>query len=62
MKSLYIKIVIAPTLPLPRQRGRGIPALPDGLKLSPLTLPLSPANGGEGKGEGKDKKGNSYAI
>jgi hypothetical protein len=30
------------------------------LKLSPLTLPLSPGNGGEGGG--KDKKGNSYTI
>jgi hypothetical protein len=24
-----------------------------GIKLSPLTLPLSPANGGEGGGEGE---------
>ena len=32
------------------------------IKLSPLTLPLSPANGGEGGGEGKNKKGNSYTI
>jgi hypothetical protein len=31
-------------------------------ELSPLTLPLSPANGGEGKGEGGMKKGNSYTI
>jgi hypothetical protein len=29
----------------------------------PLTLPLSPANGGEGGGEGeKDKKVNSYKM
>jgi hypothetical protein len=26
------------------------------IKLSPLTLPLSPANGGEGGGEGEGKK------
>jgi glycolate oxidase iron-sulfur subunit len=32
------------------------------IKLSPLTLPLSPANGGEGGGEGEGKKGNSYTI
>jgi hypothetical protein len=31
------------------------------IKLSPLTLPLSPANGGEGGG-GKDKKAISYTI
>jgi len=31
-------------------------------KLSPLILPLSPANGGEGGVRGKDKKANSYTI
>jgi len=31
-------------------------------KLSPLTLPLSSANGGEGGVRGKDKKANSYTI
>jgi hypothetical protein len=29
MKSLYIPIIITPTLTLPRQRGRGIPGFPD---------------------------------
>jgi hypothetical protein len=33
MKSLDIPIVIAPTLTLPRQRGRGIPGFSDGDKL-----------------------------
>jgi len=32
------------------------------VKLDPFTLPLSPANGGEGGGEGEEKKGNSYTI
>jgi hypothetical protein len=32
------------------------------IKLSPLTLPLSPANGGEGGVRGKDKKGNSFTV
>jgi hypothetical protein len=31
-------------------------------KLAPLTLPLSPGNGGEGGVRGKNKKGNSYTI
>jgi len=32
------------------------------IKLNPLTLPLYPANGGEGGVRGKDKKANSYTI
>ena len=35
MKSLDIPIVITPTLTLPRQRGRGIPGVPDENKLAP---------------------------
>ena len=33
-----------------------------GIKLSPLTLPLSPAKGERAGVRGKDKKGNSYTI
>jgi hypothetical protein len=33
--------------------AQALPSVLFGIKLSPLTLPLSPANGGEGGGEGE---------
>jgi hypothetical protein len=60
VKSLKRHISVIPAkFPMPRLEAwhprmdeNGLFSNEAGIKLSPLTLPLSPANGGEGGGEG----------
>ena len=67
MKIAKVKIKNRNTLKfddLVKSLKRRIPVIPAkaGIKLSPLTLPLSPAKGERAGVRGKNKKGNSYTI